>query len=869
MCGKVERERPVVPYTLITIGDPLFNEALEMRQRGWQVIPARYRDKLPMIKWKPYQAELADEGQVQEWFGGEDRNLFIVTGSVSRLAVLDCDDDVAVKWWFKKLGAAMRETARVNTGKGHHFYFQLAEGESHRGRSSSGGESGAWDLRCDGGGVVAPPSVHPDGRVYQWADGKGPDAIQMAPAGLWVSEPTEGDGEAEVAPRSMLAHLLAHPAAEGERNNWLTKVAGHYAKTFKYEDAYLESCRLAGEMVGLGEAEWQKTANSIWETEHAKPAVALRAKYGEPLESNGYMISGETCILTQVKLRDDEDGHFELGLAQILSGDLRVKARILDEEDELVAYEVEIVTKDSTRLVELPAAKLTDTRSRDALFVKFGLITTTPDGVHPRVMREGQRFAAYLESQDAPTQKYVPALGWLDDANGYLTPDAIVTADGPQPLGGYRPHPSLKTKIPYRYGFESVDDTRAILREVMTFHFPQVTAVFGAWWAAVFIKSQLQRRFAQFPVMAMEAPSESGKSTGFFPMMLKLSGSEQGEGVFTKAALRDYLAAHRNAVVWMDDLDDLSSYEELIRGVTVGASLAKKGMDHTSQVSIKLEGALSLSGESLGLRDQKALADRTLHLEVPSPVDRMSERDGADHSQWLDVKDIDANHDLNNYAGTILQQVAQQITSGNWLEEAMTRAKEESGKGRFADKMAVVRVGARMLRMLLDDDEWGESTEWVHNEVEQWIADQTSEYDSDENALTLRILPAALRAWGLPRKPMAPDVDRRRAATPVFVGGKAGDNPKAYGAVWFSPGALAEWWRDFNRGSISERTASERALVEQGHRLGAGKKNKRWFTYVDGDGKAGSNYWRLPEEWSMKVINRAIDNKENDDHSDC
>src|SRR5208282_3405974 len=111
-------------------------------------------------------------------------------------------------------GAILDKTTCVNTGRGTHYYFRLAEGDIHKGRSSPGGDSGKWDLRAEGGGVVAPPSIHPNGRVYRWGQGRDPSKLQDAPDELWVGEATEPkSGE----PASILSHLLANPPEEGGR----------------------------------------------------------------------------------------------------------------------------------------------------------------------------------------------------------------------------------------------------------------------------------------------------------------------------------------------------------------------------------------------------------------------------------------------------------------------------------------------------------------------------------------------------------------------------------------------------------------------------------------------------------------------------
>jgi hypothetical protein len=176
-----------------------------------------------------------------------------------------------VDYWRERLGDVLDQTTCASTGRGTHFYFRLAEDEVHKGRSSPGGETGAWDLRAEAAGVIAPPSTHTSGRVYRWGQGRGPRALKDAPAELWADAAVTNDKGA--GPTSLLSHLLENPPAAEDgagRNTWLTKVAGHEAHLHKHQDAYIASIRVHGRGVGLDDAEIDKTANSIWDTEQAK-----------------------------------------------------------------------------------------------------------------------------------------------------------------------------------------------------------------------------------------------------------------------------------------------------------------------------------------------------------------------------------------------------------------------------------------------------------------------------------------------------------------------------------------------------------------------------------------------------------------------
>jgi len=85
------------------------------------------------------------------------------------------------------------------------------------------------------------------------------------------TQKTTSKGQPVQPVRSMLSQLLSNPPDIGGRNEWLTKVAGHYAKEWHWaEDLYLQHCDIALGMmaVPLEYDESQRTITSIWTTEH-------------------------------------------------------------------------------------------------------------------------------------------------------------------------------------------------------------------------------------------------------------------------------------------------------------------------------------------------------------------------------------------------------------------------------------------------------------------------------------------------------------------------------------------------------------------------------------------------------------------------
>ena len=117
-------------------------------------------------------------------------------------------------------------------------------------------------------------------------DTRGPNGYVATGKGYtWTRPPSKGLAELPAAwrerltglqknsaeePRSTLENLLTNPPAEGERNNWLAKAAGHFARELKYEGAYREVVTGYGREIGLDDDEIAKLARSIWKKEQAK-----------------------------------------------------------------------------------------------------------------------------------------------------------------------------------------------------------------------------------------------------------------------------------------------------------------------------------------------------------------------------------------------------------------------------------------------------------------------------------------------------------------------------------------------------------------------------------------------------------------------
>lgn len=143
-----------------------YEQAKKYRSNGWSVIPIEKSTKDPAVKWKKYQTEYAKDEEIKEWFEKEDLNVGIVTGKLSNLGIVDADGADGLTQ-LKKLG--LHSPFTVITGSGKQLYYKLGE------LNNTVKKWTGLDTRGEGGYVVAPPSVHPNGRKYSWTTGHVPN----------------------------------------------------------------------------------------------------------------------------------------------------------------------------------------------------------------------------------------------------------------------------------------------------------------------------------------------------------------------------------------------------------------------------------------------------------------------------------------------------------------------------------------------------------------------------------------------------------------------------------------------------------------------------------------------------------------------
>ena len=166
--------------------------ALAYANKSIRVVPIKQGEKRPPMQgWQ--NAATSDPTTIRTWFEGQfkDCGLGIATGDFRDryLIVIDIDDreqfsgsDTLAD--LEELNGKLPETVEVITGSGgRHIYFLTDQPI----RNEASGRLGQGiDIRGIGGQVLAPPTVHPNGKTYEWVEGRSIAEHKPADMPLWM-----------------------------------------------------------------------------------------------------------------------------------------------------------------------------------------------------------------------------------------------------------------------------------------------------------------------------------------------------------------------------------------------------------------------------------------------------------------------------------------------------------------------------------------------------------------------------------------------------------------------------------------------------------------------------------------------------------
>lgn len=194
--------------------NPKLEAALEYARASFSVFPLKPRSKAPATT-NGLKDATTDEQRIRNWWTfNPEYNIGLRTGD--GLVVVDIDSPKMTPESEAFVNTLPEETMVVSTGRGLHFYFR-GDGKNTAGRLPG------IDTRGSGGYVVAAPSIHENGSVYEViGEHREPLPIPDAVITLMSNptpKPVQSDPEGGATTEDLLVPV-------GGRNQWLTAAAG-------------------------------------------------------------------------------------------------------------------------------------------------------------------------------------------------------------------------------------------------------------------------------------------------------------------------------------------------------------------------------------------------------------------------------------------------------------------------------------------------------------------------------------------------------------------------------------------------------------------------------------------------------------------
>jgi hypothetical protein len=145
----------------------LLTTALNYAARGFAVFPCLEKSKEPACG-RGFKDATTNPATIRRWWNGwHAYNVGIPTGLISGVWVLDVDGAIGAETLagLEASHGPLPPTLCSITSGGCHLWFRADEPI----QSSVARVGAGLDVRGDGGYVLAPPSIHPDGPRYRWA----------------------------------------------------------------------------------------------------------------------------------------------------------------------------------------------------------------------------------------------------------------------------------------------------------------------------------------------------------------------------------------------------------------------------------------------------------------------------------------------------------------------------------------------------------------------------------------------------------------------------------------------------------------------------------------------------------------------------
>ena len=199
----------------------LLAASLGYARRGWRVFPVS--GKRPLTE-HGFKDASKDEAILRGWWTRwPEAGIGVPTGAVSGLVVLDVDPrhggDASLARLTEKRGPLPTGPVVLTGGGGRHYYF------AHPGGTVpiAHGFMPGLDLQGDGAYVVTPPSGHPSGGTYRWADGS--ENLQLPLVPPWLLSDSGSESRSGIRVPVGSGSTLPH----GRHHDWIVAQAASVA----------------------------------------------------------------------------------------------------------------------------------------------------------------------------------------------------------------------------------------------------------------------------------------------------------------------------------------------------------------------------------------------------------------------------------------------------------------------------------------------------------------------------------------------------------------------------------------------------------------------------------------------------------------
>ena len=217
--------------------------AIEYASKGLAVFPVKAKGKNPLTN-NGVKDATTNFDQIERWWKKyPSANIGIACGEVSGgLLVVDLDEKDngisgadSLNQWERENGR-LPDSWRSLTGSGGvHIFYRLDGTTKNRVNLLDG-----VDIRSDGGYIVAPPSIHPNGHRYEWE--YGPDDLEIAEADETVKELLEVG-----KPSSSERFTIPETIGKGQRNDTIYKMACSLQAKGMLDDVIYVTCKTINE----------------------------------------------------------------------------------------------------------------------------------------------------------------------------------------------------------------------------------------------------------------------------------------------------------------------------------------------------------------------------------------------------------------------------------------------------------------------------------------------------------------------------------------------------------------------------------------------------------------------------------------------